>query len=113
MSSIDLNQLRDNVRRNQRSGDSYPERQEEKIFVDKNGKIRTGDTVSSSQNRDLSEVPQETFASSSRHGLDTSYAWCYMPSNTKEFTTPEGVLGFLYEIICEFGNPYTLFRIFR
>lgn len=105
--SIDLNKLRDNMVKNQEDGKSYPVALEDKVFVDKEGKIIAGDSVNSEQARQLSEVPQETFAE--LDNSDLLYANKNMPANTRVHTTGQDVRGLLYSVTCEFGNEYTLF----
>ena len=62
MASLDLNQLRNTLRENAQRGEARPSEPRRKIVVDRDGKIRYGDEVSSRDSRELSEVPQELFA---------------------------------------------------
>ena len=59
---LDLNKLRDIVHDNERRGDELPAAKAKKVFVDREGDVKLGDTVSDREARVLSEVPQSTFA---------------------------------------------------
>jgi hypothetical protein len=102
---ISLDRLRDLIRQNQQSGEVKPSAQNQKIFVDREGKIVEGNQRSS---QPLSEVQQDVFYST-RLQQDRATVLQYLPANTKEYVTSEGVRGWVYEFRCEFGDLYTMF----
>ena len=102
---IDLNAVRSGIRRNQESGIKNPSNHDEKIFVDKEGKIKTGTMITIKESRTHSVVPQETFAGVSR--ADKSFMKKFMPSNAKIKKSGD-IEGILYTITCEYENDYTL-----
>lgn len=61
--AIDLNALRDVVRRNQANQDLNPTEPSRQVVVDKEGNVRFGDQVAANERR--TEVPQEIFAAAS------------------------------------------------
>lgn len=107
--NVDLNRLRDTIIQNQNSSDPRPTEQNNKVFVDRDGKIREGDKTNTSDSG-LSEVPQETFAS--RLSEERSVVNSFMPRNTKKFITDEGIEGWLYDFVTEFDDKYIMFAYY-
>ena len=109
--AVDLNLLRANVLNNQASGDERPGDRSRQILVDREGGIRlSSDVDSPEEERRLSKVPQETFAS--RAEREQRVAATKMPRNTRTITTPDGVRGWLYHVRCELGSEYQLFAYY-
>jgi hypothetical protein len=103
--AVDLNRLRERVLQNQDSGRAQPTDQSQKIYVNRDGQIVEGGQSSSTQ--PLSEVRQDTFAG--RLEDDRSTVRQFLPTDTKEITTSEGVRGWVYEIKCELRQNYCMF----
>jgi hypothetical protein len=59
---VDLNELRTRVLRNQSQGNEAPTRSQDKVLVDSEGKIYTGDSLAPGAARELAEVHQGVFA---------------------------------------------------
>ena len=108
-SSVDLNRLRETVLMNQNLGEATPENIENKVFVDKDGKIIQGSEKLSNK-RNLSEVPQETFAS--RHTEERRVVKKYLPENTLEIETNEGVKGWVYGFVNDFNQTFSMFAFY-
>jgi hypothetical protein len=106
---LDLNRLRETVLRNQDDYDSKPTNSLNKVFVDNEGVIHQG-TTDNSRSTGLSEVPQDTFAG--RKKDEINIVRNYMPNNTKNLETDEGVSGWLYSFTCEMGDKYSMFAYF-
>lgn len=108
-SNVDLNALRQRVLGNQNAGEPRPTDPDKTIVVDSEGRIRLGD-----DNRNAAGpqtvIPQETFAA--RIDEDRKIAYSFLPSNTVELTTKEGIHGFVYSLDTEYGDRYTLFAYF-
>ena len=104
---LDLNKLRDIVHDNERRGDELPAAKAKKVFVDREGDVKLGDTVSDREARVLSEVPQSTFAH--RLAAEGEVVRAKMPANTKAVTTREGVKGWQYSIRSQLGDRFTFF----
>ncbi len=58
---VDLNSIRALVHNNQRSGDTDPQAPRATLMVDREGRIRTGDTVRTGEANQLTKVQQDTF----------------------------------------------------
>ena len=102
--SVDLNELRNIVINNQQRGDNLPQSNDHSVFVDNEGNIVL--QPESGQQRNLSRVPQKTFAVSvTQNRLVVVQK---LPSNTQELTH-DGVTGWLYQITSELGDNYTMF----
>jgi len=108
----DLNSIRDIIIRNQETGTPNPSSPKQTIVVTREGKIQTADQVPHDQ--PLSTVPQDTFHDQAARRVDTEGATVrtYMPGNTRQHVTEEGVHGWLYSFTCEFGVHYTMFAYF-
>lgn len=129
MSNLDLNQLRNTLRENARRGDVRPDEPRRKIVVDRDGKIRHGNEVGLSDHRELSEVPQELFATlgsilrnlfaedrdvaslahfgGDRLARDRAIVREKLPWGTTEVLV-DGTTGFVYDITDEFGEHYRM-----
>ncbi len=62
MAQVDLDQLREVVLDNRRSGDHRPRDRRRQVFVDARGRIVIGIDVEEGETRELSEVHQAVFA---------------------------------------------------
>ncbi len=62
MAQVDLDQLREVVLDNRRSGDHRPRDRRRQVFVDGRGRIVIGSDVEEGEGRELSEVHQAVFA---------------------------------------------------
>ncbi len=62
MAQVDLDQLREVVLDNRRSGDHRPSDRRRQVFVDPRGRIVIGLDVEEGEVRELSEVHQAVFA---------------------------------------------------
>ncbi len=62
MGQVDLDQLREVVLDNRRSGDHRPRDRRRQVFVDSRGRIVIGIDVEDGETRELSEVHQAVFA---------------------------------------------------
>lgn len=107
--TVDLNKLRETVLSNQRTGSGRPTEKNKQVFVDRDGRIVEG-TKTAQADSPLSVVPQETFAA--RIDSDRSAVNQYLPYNTNEVTTEEGVTGWIYSFDTELGYSFTLFAYF-
>jgi hypothetical protein len=107
--NVDLNALRERVLANQSAGNARPVEPSKSVIVSKEGKIRLGDQPTNSAGPETI-VPQETFAGALQN--DREIARRYMPDNTREITTEEGVTGFVYSITTELRDEFTLFAFF-
>jgi hypothetical protein len=106
--TVDLNKLRERVLQNQDLGKSQPADLNQKILVNREGQIVEGGQSSSGQ--PLSEVRQDVFAA--RLDEDRRTVSAFLPSNTSEITTSEGIRGWIYEITCEFRQKYKMFTYY-
>lgn len=107
-SELDLNGLRDLVKLHQQSAnnaDKPPTR--EQVVVTPEGLIAV--TTDTSQHN-LSTVPLDTFAG--RVDEDRLIVQQFLPKNSSEITTKEGVVGWAFSIKCQFGHDYTFFAFF-
>lgn len=107
--NTDLNELRRRVLGNQDAGSIRPTEPNKAVVVERDGKIRLGDQPASSTGP-ATVVPQETFAN--RLQSERTIARDYMPKNTREITTKEGVIGFVYSFETELADNFTLFAYF-
>jgi len=98
MSQVDLNQLRNQVLTDQQSNSSG------NVYTDPNGNIVLN--PSTSQQRNLSRVPGKVFAASLT--CDRQTVSQKLPSNAREIHH-NGVTGWLYNIMSQLGDDYTLF----
>lgn len=106
---LDLNELRAQILDNRQRGDMLPARLDKRVFVDRQGGIVLGSTVQPGEERELSEVQQGVFAATSaRLARDQEIVARTFPPNTRCLTV-DGVTGWLYSIVNEYGEPYTLF----
>ncbi|MEU7874371.1 hypothetical protein [Dactylosporangium sp. NPDC049140] len=108
MSDIDLNEVRDRIKRAQRRGTPYPPDPADRVVVDREGTIRLGDQ---SAGEPVSVVHQATFAALDRMVRDQQTARNKLPRNTV-FINETDVSGWLYSITTELGHEYTLFAYF-
>lgn len=102
--SVDLNELRNRVLENQQRGTDLPTSTARSVYVDNEGNITLDPQAE--QQRNLSQVPQKTFADFSQR--DKQVVAQYLPSNTQEMKS-KNVTGWLYEITCALGQRYTMF----
>lgn len=100
--SLDLNELRNRVLENQQQGRDLPT--SNPVHVDKEGNIILD--PQGAQRRNLSQVPQKTFAHSLHY--DRQIVCQHLPSNTQEMVF-DGVTGWSYQIECELGQQYSMF----
>lgn len=109
---VDLNKLRETILRNQEQGKSLPARRDEKVYATQDGRIVTGDSVRPSEERQLSEVHQATFAavttSNGRRQSEQRIVNEKLPRNTR-YLEVDGVGGWYYKFNDEFGNLYEMF----
>ncbi|WP_432967576.1 hypothetical protein [Dactylosporangium sp. CA-233914] len=108
MSDIDLNEVRDRIKRAQRRGTPYPPNAADQVKVDRAGNIVLGDDASAEP---VSVVHQATFAAVDRLLHDQRTARNKLPRNTVFIDEP-AVSGWLYSITTELGHDYTLFAYF-
>lgn len=99
---LDLNELRNRVLENQQRGNDLPT--SKPVHVDNEGNITLDPQAA--QQRNLSQVPQKTFAYSLHH--DRQIVAQYLPSNTQEIQF-NGVTGWSYQIESELGEKYRMF----
>jgi hypothetical protein len=106
---VDLNKLRETILKNQEVGNALPARRDEKVYATPEGRIVTGDTVNPSEERQLSEVHQATFATlNARLTRDKETVAKKFPHNTRTAEL-NGTVGWYYDIRSETGDSYTLF----
>ena len=92
---VDLNVLRETILRNQQRRDDLPSNPKQKVFVDKQGQIVTGDAVQPGEERRLSEVHQGVFASTEGQlARDRRIVRDKFPENAREFYI-DGVTGWV------------------
>ena len=109
MNNVDLNQVRNLVLRSQDREQNLPARQADKILVDQQGKIRRGADVAPGEERNLSEVHQGVFATGLLgRVVDAQTVARKFPAGTRELKVG-GVRGWLYNLVSELGDRYTLF----
>jgi hypothetical protein len=109
MPQLDLNRLRETILENQQKNSALPARRDEKIYATPEGRIVSGESARPEQERRLSEVHQGVFASlATRLQRDREIVIDKFPANTKPMTV-DGVNGWLYSIVDEFGQSYQLF----
>jgi hypothetical protein len=101
---VDLNEVRNRVIANRQSGIDEPTSPVRAVFVDNGGNILTQPQPGQQQN--LSRVPQKTFAANLT--VDRQVVAQKLPSNAQEMHI-NGVTGWVYEIISEVGDTYTMF----
>lgn len=104
--NLDLNALRDRVLSNQNTGTVRPNDPAKSVTVDREGKMHFP-TQPDKAIGPQSQIPQETFAASMEDDIATASQ--FLPTNTKQITTNEGVVGFLYTFNTELGDQFTLF----
>lgn len=107
--NVDLNRLRDIVRANQQTDEEKPADTDKKLWVTRDGKLAEGNQAQTND-RTLSEVPQDTFAS--RLESERAIVATKFPRNARELTTTEGVRGWVYSFVNEFGQEFTMFAYF-
>ena len=107
--NIDLNALRARIIGNQDSDETRPSSPDKAVVVDSEGRITLGDQP---RGKDGPEtfIPQETFADSIKN--DRNIVARYLPANTRELVTDEGIVGFLYSFDTELKDRFTLFAFF-
>jgi hypothetical protein len=101
---VDLNEVRNRVINNRGSGVDLPSSPNRSVYVDREGNIVT--QPQAGEQRQLSQVPQKVFAASVT--LDRQVVAQKLPSNTQEMNI-SGVTGWVYEIVSEIGDQYTMF----
>lgn len=102
---VDLNHLRDLVKRGQRKQNDASVPVTQQVFVDK-GKIVVGEDVADRDSRALTRIDTETpFAGRLDHERETVEE--KFPEGTELLISDEGTPGWLYEITCELGTTYT------
>jgi len=111
MSSVNLNQLRDDIHKKQKEGSTKPSDPKKKLYVDSNAGIKLGKDVGNHERAAISEVQPDTFEAS-RLSQDRKTARTKMPANTREIKTNEGVTGWLYGFRCELGRAFQMFAYF-
>lgn len=111
MTSVNLNQLRDDVLKKQKEGNTKPTDPKKKLYVDSKAGIKLGKDVGDAERAGISEVQPDTFEAS-RLSADRKTARTKMPSGTREIKTNEGVTGWLYGFRCELGRAYQMFAYF-
>lgn len=104
---VDLNKLRDTLIQSQRNGDTNPSSLSKTIVVDQNGRISMADDLNSYERQSVSEVQQDTFHSQDEPEEDSLQR--YMPTDTQEITTEEGVQGWLFTITNSQGIKFRMF----
>ena len=107
-SELDLNGLRELVKKHQQTADQADKPlTREQVVVTPEGQITVA-TETSQQN--LSTVPLDTFAD--RVQEDRLTVQQFLPQNSTELTTTEGIVGWAFSIKCQFGRDYTFFAYF-
>ncbi|MDQ2100997.1 MAG: hypothetical protein QQW96_25545 [Tychonema bourrellyi B0820] len=101
---VDLNEVRNRVLSNQQSGTDLPNSTDRSVFVDSEGNIILRPQPGTE--RQLSRVPQKTFAANLT--ADRQIVAQKLPNNTQEMFI-SGVTGWVYGIISELGDQYTMF----
>jgi hypothetical protein len=109
--SIDLNHIRSLVHANQREGNTDPAAPKATIVVDRDARIRTGDTVRPGEGSQVSKIQQDTFHAGWEEA-ERRIAETKMPANTRMFISREGVRGWLYSFQTEFLDTYKMFAFF-
>jgi hypothetical protein len=102
---VDLNRLRELVKRGQSRGNDLSVPTTQQVFVDR-GKIVLGDDTGHPQSKAITRIDTETpFAG----GLtdEQEVVNQKFPTGTTLLTSDEGVSGWLYEVTCELGTTYT------
>ncbi len=106
---VDLNRLRETILNSQKQGKSLPARRDEKVYATQDGKIVTGDSTRPSEERQLSEVHQGTFAVlTARLQREQQIVNQKFPNNTNFFEV-DGISGWFYTIYDEFSERYEMF----
>lgn len=108
---IDLNRIRALVHANQRTGNTDPRAPKSTIVVDRDARIRTGDTVRPDERGQVSKIQQDTFHAGWEEA-ELKIAKTRMPANTRKVVTREGVRGWLYSFENEYLDTYTMFGYF-
>jgi hypothetical protein len=101
---VDLNEVRNRVLSNQQSDTDLPNSTDRSVFVDSEGNIILRPQAGTE--RQLSRVPQKTFATSLT--IDRQTVTQKLPNNTQEMSV-SGVTGWTYSIVSELGDQYTMF----
>lgn len=106
----DLNRIAETIRANQQSNRPDPSRRDMQLFVDKEGDIMHGDQVNPQAAARVSRVTQETFYAGRREQEETIVRSKF-PANT--YPASDGAVeGWVYQIVTEFNDPYTMFLWF-
>jgi len=106
---VDLNKLRDLVRRGQHTGNDALVPKTERVFVDK-GKIVMGEDLDGRDRQALTRIVTETpFAA--RRDDEQNIVSRKFPPGAKPMTAG-GVAGWLYDVTCELGTTYTFWTYF-
>jgi hypothetical protein len=82
------------------------------VRIDREGQMTS--PTSSTGDRSESTAPDSTFKAfgMTRHSRDQKIINKYLPKNSKPYTTPEGLNGWIYEIINEYNEQFQLFICF-
>jgi hypothetical protein len=75
--ALDLNRIRQLSLQNMSAGQAKPAEPAKQIVVDRNGNVKTGDSVAAGEA--VTQVPQETFASKARIDREVAHASKYLP----------------------------------
>ncbi|MDQ3815993.1 MAG: hypothetical protein M3347_18955, partial [Armatimonadota bacterium] len=103
---VDLNELRRTIIKNQQQGVNLPTQKDRQIVVDKEGNVKLGRDVEPGEERSHSVVHQATFAAlGERLAREQQTVNLKFPSNT-QFLQVDGIGGWLYKVVNEFGEPY-------
>jgi len=110
---VSLDALREQVRASQAKDVERPSNPDEKLHVDKDGRIMQGPVESG---RDLAEIPQGTFAAvrtgiSPRHRTDQRTINQIFPTGTRPLTV-DGAHGWVFSFHDEYGQAFTCFVFF-
>ncbi len=109
--SVDLNQIRSLVLGYQQAGGIDPQSPKPVIVVERDGRLRTGESLRHDEANQFSTVQMDTFHA----GWDVAerrIAQSKMPHNTREIVSREGVRGWLYSFQTEFYDTYRMFAYF-
>lgn len=110
-SAIDLNHIRNLVLDSQIQGHTHPLSPKATVAIDRDARIRTGDTLRPGEYNHVAIVQPDVFHAgweqAERRIVETK-----MPANTRMYITREGVRGWIYSFQTEFRDTYKMFAFF-
>jgi len=114
--NIDMNAVRGTILDGQEDREGSSQEHEvpndKGVRIDREGQITSA--TGSTGNATESTAPDSTFKAfgMTRHSRDQKIANTSLPKNTKPYTTPDGLKGWMYEIINEYGDKFQFFSCF-